>query len=320
MHALQHKPCTFAREHAAGEAGSEVKLCIYWGHKRLLPVPPPWTACDPMHINTHKLGGKLLLRPACRSWQTSAVKNTTREAINNTVQAATQECKVGCREAFMMPLHQNVKSCLSQPMVSLHRLKAATKQLGRERERKRQRAKEREGRERDWGCGCYSNHLVGLNCFSLAFISSYWASVSLPLSSSTLTFVYPSLSLLFSWLSISLIASSPSRAAALPLSSDLPACLSPSLLPSLLQLPSLSLENSVRECLMLMWSGPCLCLLSVHFYHSAPESPICAAWTITLFFHRRAWGWGFFWRGVEGWTDIWEGNLLERLTSSAIPI
>lgn len=144
---------TFARENVAGEAGSEVKLCIYWGHKRLLPVPPPWTARDPMHINIHKLGGKPLLRPACRSRQTSAVKNTTREGINNTVQAATQACKVGYREAFTMPLHQNVKSCLSQPMVSLHRLKAATKQLGRERER--QRAKEREGRERDWGCGCY---------------------------------------------------------------------------------------------------------------------------------------------------------------------
>ncbi len=135
-----------------------------------------------------------------------------------------------------MPLHQNVKSCLSQPLVSLHRLKAATKQLGRERERER----ETESvcvceRERDWGCGCYSNHLVGLNCFSLAFISSYWASVSLPLSSSTLTFVYPSLFLLLSWLSISLISSSPSRAA-LPLSSDLPACL-PTRLPPFLLLP-----------------------------------------------------------------------------------
>ena len=219
-----------------------------------------------------------------------------------------------------MPLHQNVKSCLSQPLVSLHRLKAATKQA--EREREREREQKREKGERDWGCGCYSNHLVGLNCFSLAFISSYWASVSLPLSSSTRTFVYPSLSLLLSWLSISLISSSPSRAAALPLSSDLPACLSPSLLPSLLQLSSPSLENSARECLMLMWSGPCLCLLSVHFYHSAPESPICPARTLTPLFSEQNMRlrFFFFWRGVEGWTDIWEGNLLERLTSSAIPI
>lgn len=49
----------------------------------------------------------------------------------------------------------------------------------RERERGKGRQREREG---DWGCGCYSNHLVGLNSFSLAFISSYQVSVSLPLS------------------------------------------------------------------------------------------------------------------------------------------
>lgn len=38
---------------------------------------------------------------------------------------------------LMLPLHQNVKSCLSQPLVSLHRLKAATKQLDRETESER---------------------------------------------------------------------------------------------------------------------------------------------------------------------------------------
>lgn len=118
-----------------------------------------------------------------------------------------------------MPLHQNLKKLsLSQSLVSLLRLKAVTKQLGREQETES---------ERDWGCGCYSNHVVGLNCSSLAFISSFWAYVSLPLSSSTLTFVYPSLFLLLSRLSISLISPSPSRAA-LSLSSDLPACRPPS--------------------------------------------------------------------------------------------
>lgn len=38
---------------------------------------------------------------------------------------------------LMLPLHQNVKNCLSQPLVSLHRLKAATKQLDRETESER---------------------------------------------------------------------------------------------------------------------------------------------------------------------------------------
>ena len=55
-----------------------------------------------------------------------------------------------------MPLHQNVKSCLSQPLVSLHRLKAATKQLGREREKERGRERERERdreRQRERGRG-----------------------------------------------------------------------------------------------------------------------------------------------------------------------
>lgn len=107
---------------------------------------------------------------------------------------------------------------LSQSLVSLHRLKAATKQLGREQER-----------ESDWGCGCYSNHLVGLNCSSLSFVFWHFVILSLCLSPSLFFYSHFCLSISFplslaalhlSYLLISLSCHSPTlfRSACLPLS------------------------------------------------------------------------------------------------------
>lgn len=61
----------------------------------------------------------------------------------------------GC-VCFVMLLHQKCERCLFQMSVCLSLILSL----------------------RDQGCGCYRNHLAGLNCFFLVFISSYWTSVS----------------------------------------------------------------------------------------------------------------------------------------------
>lgn len=77
-----------------------------------------------------------------------------------------------------MLLHQKCKRCLFQMSVCLSVSLSLALTL------------------RDLGCGCYRNHLAGLNCFFLVFISSYWTSVSF----CTLTFFSFSFSPPVSWI------------------------------------------------------------------------------------------------------------------------
>lgn len=67
------------------------------------------------------------------------------EPRNTNHSKSTKMCTHVCKVAngFTMPLHQNVKSCLPQLLVSLNRLKAATTQLGRGKEKERERDRER---------------------------------------------------------------------------------------------------------------------------------------------------------------------------------
>lgn len=165
----------------------------------------------------------------------------------------THVCKVA--NGFTMPLHQNVKSCLPQLLVSLNRLKAATTQLGRGKEKERERDRERA-----------TGDMVAIVTIWWVWTVSPWHSFHHIEPVSFFLFLYShfclsSLFLLLSWLSFLLISSSPPRAA-LPLSFQSAFMLSRLLSPfsCLFQLASVSLKKRAKksEC------GPhlfgCLCI------------------------------------------------------------
>lgn len=168
---------------------------------------------------------------------------------------------VTCFNALWCHCTKMWKAVFSRPFVSLLRFKPATEHLETERQRVR------DGVRETGECGCHSNHLVGRNCFSLAFISSYWASVSCPLFQSPLS---PLFILLF-LLNISgpFISSSPSCV--------LPFLLLPVLAARPLARPTQRLPSCHFSCLSRVECRVVLPSLSswpfVHFYNPALTDP-----------------------------------------------